>query len=37
MVTEAAYFAAQNDGNQKGSADYWMEAEAAISKKFKIK
>ena len=37
MVTEAAYFAAENDGNQKGSTDYWMEAESAISKKFKIK
>ncbi len=37
MVTEAAYFAAQNDSNKKGSTDYWMEAESAISKKFKIK
>jgi len=37
MVTEAAYFAAQNDGNKKGSTDYWMESEAAVSKKFNIK
>ena len=37
MVTEASYFAAQNDGNKKGATDYWMEAESAISKKFKIK
>ena len=37
MVTEAAYFAAQNDGNRRGSADYWMESEAAISAKFSIK
>jgi len=37
MVTEAAYFAAQNDGNKKGATDYWMEAEAALSKKFSVK
>jgi len=37
MVTEAAYFAAQNDGNKKSSTDYWMEAEAGISSKFSIK
>ncbi len=37
MVTEAAYFAAQNDDNKNGSAGYWMEAEEAISKKFSIK
>ena len=37
MVNEAAYFAAQNDGNAKGATEYWMEAEAAISSKFSIK
>lgn len=37
MVNEAAYFAAENDGNNKGAVDYWMEAEAAISGKFDIK
>jgi hypothetical protein len=37
MVNEAAYFAAENDGNEKSSTDYWMEAEAAVSSKFKIK
>lgn len=37
MVNEAAYFAAQNDGNKKSSTDYWMEAEAGISSKFSIK
>jgi hypothetical protein len=37
MVNEAAYFAAQNDGNKKGSTDYWMEAEAGVSSKFSIK
>lgn len=37
MVNEAAYFAAENDGNNKSAVDYWMEAEAAISSKFKIK
>ena len=37
MVNEAAYFAAENDGNKKGATDYWMEAEAAISTKFNIK
>ena len=37
MVNEAAYFAAENDGNSRSSVDYWMEAEAAISGKFSIK
>ena len=37
MVCEAAYFAAQNDGNKKSSVDYWIEAEAAISGKFDVK
>jgi hypothetical protein len=37
MVSEAAYFAAENDGNKKGAADYWMEAESAVSKKFSVK
>ncbi len=37
MVNEAAYFAAQNDDNQKGATEYWMEAEAGISSKFSIK
>ncbi|QHI70242.1 DUF2934 domain-containing protein [Tichowtungia aerotolerans] len=37
MVNEAAYFAAENDGNAKSAVDYWMEAEAAISSKFQIK
>lgn len=37
MVNEAAYFSAENDGNKKGAMDYWMDAEAAISKKFSIK
>ena len=36
MVNEAAYFAAQNDGNSKDSATYWVEANAAISKKFSV-
>lgn len=37
MVSEAAYFAAQNDNNSKGAVEYWMEAEAAISAKFSVK
>lgn len=36
MVSEAAYFAAQNDGNKKSSVDYWMEAEAAVRVKFDV-
>jgi hypothetical protein len=36
MVSEAAYFAAQNDGNRKGSAEYWVEAEAAVRAKFNV-
>ena len=36
MVSEAAYFAAQNDGNRKGAVDYWMDAEAAIRTKFNV-
>lgn len=36
MVSEAAYFAAQNDGNRKGSVEYWMDAEAAVRAKFDI-
>lgn len=36
MVSEAAYFAAQNDGNRKGATDYWIEAEAAIRSKFNV-
>ena len=37
MVNEAAYFAAENDSNQKASTDYWLEALAAISSQFQIK
>lgn len=36
MVSEAAYFAAQNDGNRKGSVEYWMDAEAAVRAKFDV-
>lgn len=36
MVSEAAYFAAKNDGNRKGSTDYWLEAEAAVRAKFNV-
>ncbi len=36
MVSEAAYFAAQNDNNQKGAVAYWMDAEAAIRAKFDV-
>jgi hypothetical protein len=36
MVSEAAYFSAQNDGNRKGSAEYWMDAEAAVRGKFDV-
>ena len=36
MVSEAAYFSAQNDGNKKGSAEYWVEAEAAVRAKFNV-
>lgn len=36
IVSEAAYFAAQNDGNKKNSVDYWMEAEAAVRAKFSV-
>jgi hypothetical protein len=36
MVSEAAYFAAQNDGNKKGAAEYWVEAEAAVRAKFNV-
>jgi hypothetical protein len=37
MVSEAAYFSAQNDGNKKSSVDYWLEAEAAVRAKFDVK
>lgn len=36
MVSEAAYFAAQNDSNQKGAVAYWMDAEAAMRAKFDV-
>lgn len=36
MVSEAAYFASQNDGNKKGSAEYWIDAEAAVRAKFDV-
>ena len=36
MVSEAAYFASQNDGNRKGSVEYWMDAEAAVRAKFDV-
>jgi len=36
MVSEAAYFSAQNDGNKKGAAEYWVEAEAAVRAKFNV-
>jgi hypothetical protein len=36
MVSEAAYFSAQNDGNKKGAAVYWVEAEAAVRAKFNV-
>jgi len=36
MVSEAAYFSAQNDGNCKGAAEYWMDAEAAVRAKFDV-
>ncbi|MFA7257710.1 MAG: DUF2934 domain-containing protein [Kiritimatiellales bacterium] len=36
MISEAAYFSAQNDGNKKGSVEYWIEAEAAVRAKFNV-
>jgi hypothetical protein len=36
MVSEAAYFAAQNDNNRKGAVAYWMDAEAAMRAKFDV-
>jgi len=36
MVSEAAYFSSQNDGNKKSSTEYWMDAEAAVSAKFDV-
>ena len=36
MVSEAAYFAAQNDGNRKGAVEYWLEAEAGVRTKFDV-
>ncbi|NOU36705.1 MAG: DUF2934 domain-containing protein [Kiritimatiellaceae bacterium] len=36
MVSEAAYFASQNDGNKKSSTEYWMDAEAAVRAKFNV-
>ncbi len=36
MVSEAAYFSSQNDGNKRGSVEYWMEAEAAVRAKFDV-
>lgn len=36
MVSEAAYFSAQNDGNKKSAAEYWLEAEAAVRTKFDV-
>jgi len=36
MVSEAAYFAAQNDGSRKGAVEYWMDAEAAVRAKFDV-
>ena len=36
MVSEAAYFSAQNDGNKKGAAEYWVEAEAAVRAKYNV-
>ena len=36
MVSEAAYFSSQNDGNRKGSVEYWMDAEAAVRVKFNV-
>jgi hypothetical protein len=35
-VSEAAYFSAQNDGNKKSSAEYWLEAEEAVRAKFDV-
>lgn len=36
MVSEAAYFSSQNDGNKRGSVEYWMEAEEAVRSKFDV-
>ena len=36
MVSEAAYFSSQNDGNKKGSVEYWIEEEAAVRAKFDV-
>ncbi len=36
MVSEAAYFSSQNDGNRKSAAEYWVEAEAAVRAKFDV-
>lgn len=37
MVSEAAYFAAQNDGNRKDAVAYWMDAEAALRDRFDVR
>lgn len=36
MVSEAAYFASQNDGNKKSSSEYWLDAEEAVRAKFDV-
>jgi len=36
MVSEAAYFSSQNDGNRKSSSQYWLEAEEAVRAKFDV-
>ena len=37
FIDTAAYFAALNDGHKKAPAAYWVEAKAAISKKYSVK
>ncbi len=36
MVSEAAYFAAQNDGNGKTPIEYWFEAEIAVHAQYNV-
>lgn len=37
LVREAAYFVAEQDGNQKDPATYWMDAEATLSNQYQVR
>jgi hypothetical protein len=36
LVSEAAYFAAQNDGHRKGEVEYWLEAENEVRAHYSV-